>query len=638
MGEVEWRSGLTWRVVLAILYGAVVLMPVAIWGELMIGTVGNLTWAVVILFYWLSLLYGSPLTRQEILVMLAAVSTAIYAGTGLSFHHMFFRVWFSNSPVVKLYHLDKLLPYWWVPECELIRTQALRTFLHPSWLPVIFTSLVFWGLNLVIGLTLGFFYYHLFAEVEKLPFPMARVSVEVIVGLEEREPMRMRVFVLFALLGFVYSFIAYGIPVLSQAAIGYAVTLIPYPWHDMTETFRDVLPGAMIGIDTNLGTYLFGMILPYEVVVSMFAGSIISSVIGNPIIVWYYPELIPEWVGFPKGLKLEDILFWSRLYVWYIVSVGVGFAVFADQLIRGRKGLSRAIKSLARLSKEARRLGYLPLHVILGVYLAATVSWLLLLEFVLIPGFPVLPLFFLIVVWPFVFGLISVRTYAETGFPLEVRFLNENVLTATMELYGIPVYSRLGIWPWFAPLSVDYGGGWVGTLYVCRGVGCTFSSYIKAVFLVAAPVAILLNLIYSEYLWKMTPVPSPMFRHAQIYWPIDAAQRILWYTRKLYSMNLSLLVGSFAATLAASTALRLLHVPFSPAGLLYGISSPLPGPLAVFIGATVARLVEKVSRGRINVRRYAYIMTGGYGVGMAVAMAISVSLAIFIKSLWPLPY
>ena len=99
----EWRSGLTWRVVLAVLYGAVVLMPVQIWGSLMIGGVQRLTWAVVIFFYWLALLYGKPLTKQEILVMFAAVGTAIYVGVGLNFSSMFYRVWFSESPIVYSY-------------------------------------------------------------------------------------------------------------------------------------------------------------------------------------------------------------------------------------------------------------------------------------------------------------------------------------------------------------------------------------------------------------------------------------------------------------------------------------------------------------------------------------------------------
>jgi len=634
----EWHSGLTWRVVLAVIYGAIVLMPVTIWGELMIGSVGNLTWAVVMLFYWLSLFYGSPLTRQEILVMFAAVGTAIYAGTGLNFSHMFYRVWFSSSPIAQSYGISQLLPYWYVPENRLIRLQALRTFLHPDWIPVVIFSTTFWILNLIVGLSLGFFYYQLFVEVEKLPFPMDRVSVEVIVELEEREPKRMRIFVIFALIGFVYSLLAYGVPIISQAMLGYQITLIPYPWLDMTETFKDSLPGAMIGIDTNLISYMVGMILPYNVVVCMFIGSVISSVIGNPIVVWHFPHLIPEWVEFPKGMKLADILFWSNIYVWYGISIGVAFAVFVEQITRGRKGLYVAIKSLTKLTAESRRIGVIPLKFLIGIYLAVVLTWFLLLEFVLIPGFPVPVVFFLVVLWPIVFGLISIRCLAETGFPLQIPYFHSNVLALTMEYYRIPVHSKLGIWPWFAPMGVDYGGGWTRTFFVCKGVRCTFGSYIKAVLLVAAPVAIILNLLYSEYLWKMSPIPSPMFPYAQIFWPIQAAQSILWYTRKIYSLNPMLIILGFASTLAVSAITGFAHIPFSSVGLLMGISSPLPTPLAIFLGAVISRMIENATKGRINLRKYAYVMVGGYAVGFAVAMTLAISAAIFVKSIWPLPY
>jgi len=637
IGE-EWRSGLTWRVVLAVIYGAAVLMPVTIWGELMIGSVGNLTWTVVILFYWLSLLYGSPLTRQEILVMFAAVNTAVFAGVGLNFHHMFYRVWFASSPIAKAYGVAKYLPYWWVPETPLIRTQALRTFLHPSWIPVAVTSLVFWIMNLIIGLSLGFFFYQLFVETEKLPFPMARVSVEVITELWEREPMKMRIMVLFALIGFIYSLLAYGVPILSQTFIGVPIVVIPYPWHDLTESFKEVLPGAMIGIDTNLISYMMGMIVPFEVIVYMFIGSFAVSVLGNPIIVWYYPELIPKWVGFPKGMRLADILFWSNIYVWYAVSIGASFGVFLETLVRGRREFAQSIRNLSKLSTAMKRLGYLSLHSIIVIYLAITLLWFLLLEFVLIPGFPWIPLLIVVVFWPFIHGILSARALGETGFPINIPYLNSNVLLITMESYNIPVHSKLGIWPWFAPLGVSSGEGWTSTFYVCRGVRCTFSSYIKAVLLIAAPVAILFNFLYSEYLWKMTPIPSPMFQYAQIFWPITAAQRVLWYTRRIYSFNPNLIIGGFASLLAVSAVASFLKIPFSSIGLLAGIGQPLPTPLALFIGAIGSRLLEKLSKGKISLRKYAYVMVGGYAIGMSIAMALSISISIFAKSLWPLPY
>ncbi|RLE86888.1 MAG: hypothetical protein DRN04_18910 [Thermoprotei archaeon] len=634
----EWRSGLTWRVVLAIIYGAVVLMPVTIWGELMIGAVRGLYWTAVILFYWLSLLYGSPLTKQEILLMFAATHTVVYVSTGLNFHHMFYRVWFASSPIAEAYGVKEYIPYWWVPANPLIRTQALRTFFDPSWLPVISVSLLFWMLNLASGLSLGFLFYQLFVEVERLPFPMAQVDVEVITELVEREPMRMRIFVLFALLGFIYSLIAYGVPVLSQTFIGVPITVIPYPWYDLTESFKEALPGAMIGIDTNLANYMLGMILPIEAVVCMFIGSFVTSIIGNPIVVWYFPELIPEWVGFPKGMKLADILFWSNIYIWYAVSIGGSFAVFIESLIRYRKGFITSIKSLARLSAESKCIGYISLYKLIGIYFASTLLWFALLETVLIPGFPVLPLLFVIVIWPFIYGLVSTRAYAETGISLVIPYFHNNFLTLTLEAYHIPVYSELGIWSWFVPMGVDPGVGWTSTLYVCRGVKCTFRSYIKAVFLIATPIAIILNLLYSEYLWKMTPIPSPMFQYAQIFWPIQAAQSMLWITRKIYSFNLNLMLGGFTSVLAASLVAMTLKVPFSSVALVVGLTQPLPTPLAIFLGAMLSRIIEKLSKGRINLRKYAFMMLGGYIVGLSVAMALSVSLSIFVKSLWPLPY
>jgi len=635
----EWKSGLTWRVILAIIYGAVVLMPVEIWGSLMIGTIPRLTWAVVIFFYWLSLLYGKPLTKQEILVMFAAVGTAIYAGVGLNFSGMFYRVWFSNSPIAYAYGLNKYLPSWYVPANELIRTQALRTFLHPSWLPVFAVSALFWILNVIIGLSLGFFFYQLFVEVEKLPFPMARVSVEVITELEEREPMRMRIFIVFALLGFIYSLIAYGVPVLSQAIVGYQITLIPYPWLDMTATFQESLPGSMIGLDTNLLSYMMGFILPQNVVICMFIGSFISSVIGNPIVVWYFPELIPKWVNFPWGMRLADILFWSSIYVWYSVSIGMAFAVLGEQIIKGRKGLVTAFRNLMKLTYEARRIGMFSLKLILVLYLTLTILWFSIVAFILIPGFPIPPLIFLIIIWPIIYGFITIRAFAETGFYIEIPHFIPNILILTMESYKIPIHSKLGIWPWFTPLGVSSGQGWCSTFFVCKGVRCTFSSYIKAVLLIATPITIVLNLIYSEYLWRISPIPSPLFPYAQIFWPVTAAQRALWYTRKIYGLNPSLILYSLVGTAIVQVITTILKIPFSSVGLLWGIGSPLPSPLAVFIGLLIFRLACRIFRKEENViRRYAYLMVGGYSVGLAVAMATAISIAIFVRSIWVLPY
>jgi len=634
----EWKSGLTPRVALSILYAAIVLMPVTIWGELAVGPVRGLTWTAVILFFWIASLYGKPLTRQELYVMFAAVSTVAYAAGPISFTGLIYNAWFAGSPIAKLYGIESFLPYWFAPSDPLIRQQMIRTFIHPQWFYPIFFSVIFWIMNLIIGLSLGTFLYQLFVVTEKLPFPMARVDAEVVTQLEARDPAKMRILMSGAIFGFIYSLIAYGTPMISEAILKFRAVIIPFPWVDLTRAFEDILPGAMIGIDTSPFNYMMGFIIPFQVAAYMFIGSIATSVIGNYLIVRYFPHLIPEWTNFPVGMTLRDLLFWSGTYVWYSVGIGVAFSVFVAQLIGGRRGLARTIKALLRPSATMKAVGTLSLWKILAIYLSLTSIWLIIVSKVMIPGFPILPLAFLIIVWPFVFGIVTTRAYAETGYFLNIPYLQNNILIASMISANIPVRSKLGIYPWFTPLGVANGSGWCSTFYVCDRIKLTFKSYIKAVVLIATPLSVLFSFLYTQMLWSITPIPSSMFPYAQIYWPLQAAQHSLWYTRRIYGLNPQLIYYSFAVGTALWAVTRAVHIPFSLIGLAMGVSSPLPTPLATFIGALIFRALQRRFGDPNRIRSYAYMFTGGIGVGFAAAVAISVSIVMISKSTWILPY
>lgn len=632
----EWKSGFTFRGALSIIYAALVLMPVTIWSGLAVGPIGGITWAAVILFFWLASAYGKPLTRQELFVMFAAVGTAAYAAGPISFSGLIYNSWFAGSPIAKLFGIEEFLPAWYVPSNPLIRQQIVRTFLLPDWVPAVAFSIIFWVMNVVIGLSLGTFLYQLFVVDEKLPFPMARVDAEVVTELETRHPMRMRVLIIGALFGFFYSFLAYGTPLLSESILGYRISIIPFPWADLTGAVEDVLPGAMLGVDTSPLSYMMGFILPFNVVVSMFVGSIIASLIGNPLVVQYYPELIPEWVNFPVGMALPDIMLWSGVYVWYSVGIGLAFAVFVAQLVGGRKGLVRTVKALLK-PPETRTRGILSFWMILAIYLSLTFMWFLIVSQVMIPGFPILPLAFLTMAWPIIFGIVSTRAYAETGFYLNIPYFNENILMASMYSANIPVHSRLGIYPWFTPLGVDNGGGWCGTFYVCDRIRLTFKSYIKAVILLATPLAIVFSLLYSEMLWRISPVPSTMFPYAQIFWPLNAAQSSLWYTRRIYGLNPQFIVFSFVIATVIWAVTTATHLPFSLVGLTAGLGA-LPVPLAAFTGAILFKVLARRFGSEEKIRRYSYMLMGGLAIGFAIAMAFSVSMVMVLKAIWILPY
>lgn len=635
----EWREGLTLRVALALLFTALVLTPVTVWATLGVGPLpGGLVWVVVLLMMWMASIYGKPLTRQELYVIREAAWTVAYAAGPISFTSLIYNVWFAESPVAKLFRVEKYLPYWFAPQNPLIRQQVIRTFFHLDWLPAIGFSILFWAMNVVIGLTLGVFLYRLYVVEEKLPFPMDRVEVEVITQLEVREPMRMRTLIAGAFFGFIYSFIAYGIPVITANVLGVRIEVIPVPWIDLTRAFEKILPGAMVGISTSPIDYMLGFILPLDrhiVLIAAFATSLVVSLIGNPWVVWHYPELIPEWVNFPVGMSLTDILLWSNMYIWFSVSIGLALSVFISQLVGGWRRLARTFKGLLRV-RGVEVAGILSLWKILAIYLVLTIAWLLIVSQVMIPGFPLPGLIFLIVVWPIVSGIVTTRVRGETGFWLDIPYLREGILMASMVAADIPIYSELGMYPWFTPMTPANGSGWARAFYVCDGIKLKFSSYVKAVILVATPLTILFSLLYTELVWRISPVPSSMFPYAQVYWPINAAQSSLWYTRLTHGFRPELMVYSLIAGVALWVCSSIVHMPLLIIGVAMGATA-LPTPLAWFIGLVLFKLLAR-RVGAERLRSYALMFTGGLSIGLAIAITISAGIVMVAKSIWILPY
>ena len=127
-----------------------------------------------------------------------------------------------------------------------------------------------------------------------------------------------------------------------------------------------------------------------------------------------------------------------------------------------------------------------------------------------------------------------------------------------------------------------------------------------------------------------------MFPYAQIYWPLQAAQRSLWYSRRIYGLNPQLIYYSFAIGTVLWAVTRAVHIPFSIIGLAMGVA--LPAPVAPFIGALIFRALQKRFGDPNRIRSYAYMFMGGIGVGFAAAIAISVSIVMISKSTWILPY
>ena len=66
------------------------------------------------------------------------------------------------------------------------------------------------------------------------------------------------------------------------------MSILPIPFIDFTVPLKAVLPAAVIGLATDLIHVLFGLVLlPFWVVVGVFASSILVNLVANPILYAY---------------------------------------------------------------------------------------------------------------------------------------------------------------------------------------------------------------------------------------------------------------------------------------------------------------------------------------------------------------
>jgi len=635
------KSGLTFRSVLAIAFAATILMPVTIWMQLVGGSVGGLGFTTILLFIFITRYFGkNPLTPQEIILINIGIGIAAYIPFFATFIN---RAYFAGSPEAYMFGITKYIPSWWVPDNPLIRNQVIRTLLHSDWIvPIVislFTSII---LYLPMQLLLGYIAYQTYVIGENLVFPLAKAEAETAITLGESEPRKTRFMLIGFVITFSYSLIVYG-PYILGPIIGVPVSAIPVPFADFTSRTEHFLPGALIGLATDPFTFFNGFIIPGNSILWMVIGSAAIWIIGNVIGVTYFKsEFLPEWTsGFSLALTYQR----SFLHTWASVMIGFSLAIAITQLIDARKSVVRALSSLKRIGGP-RGLSFWYLII---MYIVCSLVWVFLSHW-LLPDFPILPLVFLIIVWPFVTALINARAIGEVGYPVATLPMREMVFVATLAANNIPVYSNLGVGVWFLPLPSTVSvypsaETWVGYFYTARYVRLSIRDVVKMVIMIAIPLSLIMSFIYTNIIWSFSPIPSQVYPWAAINWPIGVIQSALWITRSVTVLKSAiinpgtppLLEGSFIIMTLAYAITKIAHLPFSPVAFVVGGSVLPPYAITTLIGYVVYRII--CSRfGKENVDKYKWPFYAGVFIGYGSATAMLITLTIGLKAMWMLPY
>ena len=639
----RYREGFTARTVAGAFFVGFIMMPGAIYMGLIAGASFGAAaeWVTIILFSELARRSFSSLTRQEIYLIyyIAGGLAGVIGGTMLAggpFGQLVWNQYLAQSQAAAGFGIAEHIPEWVVPP---VGSDALagRSFLHRAWIPPVIVLVASQVLSRVEWFTLGYILFRVTSDVERLPFPLAPVAAQGATALAEgdegRDSWRWRVFSVGMGIGLLFGAVYVGLPALTGLIASDPIVLLPIPWIDLTRTTQDILPAAPLGIGTDLGLVLLGMVLPFWIVVGTFAAAMVHA-LGSPIL--YHAGVLTHW---RPGMDAILTNFANDIDVWMSVYIGAGAAVGAIGLVQAvlsvraarRQGGHRPLQD-----KPAGR-GDFPLWIAIVGYALSTLAmiWLcvLLLDddefpliFLLLFGFVLTP----------VISYVNARMAGLTGQLVSFPLLREGA-------FILSGYKGIDIW--FAPIPYADHGRRAQLFREVELTGTRFSSIIKAELLLL-PLSLVCGFVFWSLVWQMEPIPSPTFQYAQTYWHLIALRQCLWYSATLGGETLFdqaikgwWILGSFVLAGGTFGVMSWLGLPIS---LVYGFVRGLGGLPHLLIpemaGALLARYWLEPRFGERQWRQYAPVLLAGYACGMGLVGMSAVAIALISKSVTQLHY
>ena len=639
----RFGEGFTARTVVGAFFVGFIMMPGAIYMGLIAGvSLGAAAeWVTIILFSELARRSFSALTRQEIYLIyyIAGGLAGVVGGTMLAggpFGQLVWLQYIVLSQAAAGFGISEHIPSWVAPAAD---SEAItgRSFLHKAWIPPIAVLVASQVLSRVEWFTLGYILFRVTSDVERLPFPLAPVAAQGATALaesdDERDNWRWRVFSVGMGIGLLFGAVYVGLPALTGLIASDPITLLPIPWIDLTRTTESFLPAAPLGIGTDLGLVLLGMVLPFWVVVGSFAAAMVHA-LGSPIL--YHLGALPHW---RPGMDTILTNFANDVDVWMSVYIGAGLAV-------GLIGVGHVVVSLknaqsrgerGRLRDAPRGRGDFPLWLAVGGYALSTLAMVglcvLLLEdddfplvFLLLFGFVLTP----------ALSYVNARMAGLTGQLVSFPMIREGA-------FILSGYKGIDIW--FAPIPYADHGRRAQLFREVELTGTKFSSILKAELLLL-PLSLVCGFLFWSLVWQMGPIPSPAFQYAQTYWHLIALRQCLWYSATLGGETLFdqaikgwWIFGGFAFAGGTFGLLSLLRLPVT---LIYGFVRGLSGLphmlIPEMVGALIARYSLEKKFGVERWRQYAPVLLAGYACGMGLVGMSAVAIALISKSVTQLQY
>ncbi|UIJ39278.1 OPT/YSL family transporter [Desulfobaculum bizertense] len=633
----HFEDGFGWKTVIGAIFIGFLMMPGSMYLQLVIGSsIGPAArWVTIILFADIARRSYTQLRQQEIFLLYYMAGAALAS----PFQGLLWNQYLVQSDAAQMLGLTEFIPAWIAPQPG-SDSLVERTFFHRDWLMPV---LLLVGSQLITRIDhfgLGYALYRITSDVEKLPFPMAPVGALGTMALAEstedrRTGWKWRVFSIGGVIGLAFGFLYVVLPALSGLIISEPIRLIPIPWIELTRQTEDVLPAVATGIQLDLGLVFIGMVLPFWAVIGGLIGLVIT-VILNPFL--YARGILTRW---HPGMETVDTVFANNLDFYMSFGIGLGLAVGAIGIWYAARSLFRKTDGLDfhALFHPPKGRGDINFWLSIAIYVFSTLAYIGLCVF-LVPSFP----WIFFVIYGFVFtpliSYISARMEGIAG-----QFVTLPLVREASFIAGAKYFGYQGIEIWYAPIPINNYGEAAVQFRQIELTGTSLRGIIKAE-IVVFPIVLIASLLFSQFLWRLAPIPSSNYPFAQELWHLQALNTLLMQTstlegNSLFFQALSAKVVGLGLGLGL-LAYLILNIMGLPVLLIYGVvrglgQSTPHGLILEVLGALLGRFYFLKKYGK-KWRHYAPVLLAGFSCGMGLAGMFAMGCTLILKSLGRLAY
>ena len=635
----HFEEGFDLKTVIGAVFIGFLMMPGSMYLQLVIGTgIGPAArWVTIILFAEVAKRSYTDLKQQEIFLLYYMAGAALAS----PFQGLLWHQYLVQSDAAKMLGLTEFIPHWVAPGLD-SESLVERTFFHRDWMIPILLLIGAQIIQRIDHFGLGYALYRITSDVEKLPFPMAPVGALGTMALAEstedkKTSWKWRIFSIGGVIGLGFGAIYVLLPTISGLIFLEPIRLIPIPWIELTGHTEDVLPAVAVGIQLDLGLVFIGMVLPFWAVIGGLIGLIITFV-ANPIL--YHMGILHRW---HPGMQTVDTVFANNFDFYMSFGIGLGLAI-------GAVGIYAVIASFRKANRNHRG-GFKELFnpppgrgdfnfwISIGIYVAATLAYVGLCV-LLVPNFPWIFFLGYGFIYTPVISYISARMEGIAGQFVSLPMVREASFIAGAKFFGYQ-----GIEIWYAPIPFHNYGETTVHFRQIELTGTSIRGIIKAE-LVVFPVVMVASLLFSQFIWRLAPIPSANYPYAQELWHLQALNTLLMQTSTLegnaffyQALSAKYILSGLGFGLVTYMLLTCFGLPVLLIyGVVRGLGQTTPhGMLLELIGALVGRFFF-MQRYGAKWRQYAPVLLAGFSCGMGLTGMFAMGVALILKSLGRLAY